>query len=164
MSRRGILAFAASVSAAGDSMDESKHRSRRSTRSTAIGSSSMPSPTTPSTCSTPTATSPAGIPAPSASRATRRTKSSASTSPASTPPKTAPSVCRPAPCGPPPTEGRFENEGWRVRKDGTRFWAHVIIDPIRDDDGNLIGFAKVTRDLTERREAALALWRRPRKS
>ena len=56
------------------------------------------------------------------------------------------------------TEGRFENEGWRVRKDGSRFWAHVIIDPIRDaDSGELIGFAKVTRDLTERREAALAL-------
>lgn len=48
-------------------------------------------------------------------------------------------------------EGRFEAEGWRVRKDGSRFWASVIIDPIRDDDGKLIGFAKVTRDLTERR-------------
>lgn len=49
-------------------------------------------------------------------------------------------------------EGRFEHEGWRLRKDGSRFWAHVIIDPVRDDAGNLIGFAKVTRDLTERRE------------
>ena len=49
------------------------------------------------------------------------------------------------------TEGRFEHEGWRVRKDGTRFWAHVIIDPIKDEQGNLIGFAKITRDLTERR-------------
>jgi PAS domain S-box-containing protein len=48
-------------------------------------------------------------------------------------------------------EGRFEAEGWRVRKDGSRFWASVIIDPVRDDDGNLIGFAKVTRDLTEKR-------------
>ncbi len=55
------------------------------------------------------------------------------------------------------TEGRFENEGWRMRKDGTRFWAHVIIDPIRDEGGDLVGFAKVTRDLTERREAAQAL-------
>jgi len=55
------------------------------------------------------------------------------------------------------TEGRFEYEGWRVRRDGTRFWAHVIVDPIRDDSGSLIGFAKVTRDLTERREAAQAL-------
>src|ERR1700759_2365611 len=48
-------------------------------------------------------------------------------------------------------EGRFEAEGWRVRKDGTRFWANVIIDPIRTDDGQLLGFAKVTRDLTEKR-------------
>ncbi|THD36189.1 MAG: PAS domain-containing sensor histidine kinase [Sphingomonas sp.] len=49
-------------------------------------------------------------------------------------------------------EGRFEAEGWRVRKDGTRFWASVVIDPIRNDSGELIGFAKVTRDLTEKRE------------
>src|SRR3954470_19389920 len=47
--------------------------------------------------------------------------------------------------------GRFEKEGWRVRKDGTRFWAHVIIDPIRDDHGKLIGYAKITRDITERK-------------
>ena len=51
------------------------------------------------------------------------------------------------------TEGRFENEGWRVRKDGTRFWAHVIIDPIWDRSGRILGYAKVTRDLTERRNA-----------
>jgi PAS domain S-box-containing protein len=50
-------------------------------------------------------------------------------------------------------EGKFESEGWRVRKDGTTFWAYVIIDPIRDNTGKLIGFAKVTRDLTERRQA-----------
>ena len=50
-------------------------------------------------------------------------------------------------------EGRFEKEGWRVRKDGSQFWAHVIIDAIRDDEGNIVGFAKVTRDITERREA-----------
>ncbi|WP_309088922.1 PAS domain S-box protein [Phenylobacterium sp.] len=56
-------------------------------------------------------------------------------------------------------EGRFEREGWRVRKDGTRFWAHVVIDPIRDKDGQIIGFAKITRDLTERREAQEALRR-----
>lgn len=49
--------------------------------------------------------------------------------------------------------GRFEAEGWRVRKDGTQFWANVVIDPIRRPDGSLIGFAKVTRDLTEKREA-----------
>lgn len=50
-------------------------------------------------------------------------------------------------------EGRFEAEGWRVRKDGSRFWANVIIDPVREPDGRLIGFAKVTRDLTDRRAA-----------
>jgi PAS domain S-box-containing protein len=51
------------------------------------------------------------------------------------------------------TEGRHEAEGWRVRKDGSRFQASVVIDPIRDDAGMLIGFAKVTRDVTERRLA-----------
>jgi PAS domain S-box-containing protein len=50
-------------------------------------------------------------------------------------------------------EGRYEAEGWRVRKDGTRFWAAVVVDAIRDDRGKLIGFAKVTRHVTERREA-----------
>ncbi len=50
-------------------------------------------------------------------------------------------------------EGRVEDEGWRVRKDGTQFWADVIITALRDDDGRLLGFAKVTRDLTERRQA-----------
>ncbi|HEY0253865.1 MAG TPA: PAS domain S-box protein [Kofleriaceae bacterium] len=47
-------------------------------------------------------------------------------------------------------EGRFEDEGWRVRKDGSRFWANVVITPMREDD-RLIGFAKITRDLTERK-------------
>jgi PAS domain S-box-containing protein len=50
-------------------------------------------------------------------------------------------------------KGRFEAEGWRVRKDGTKFWASVVIDRIEDDDGNLVGFAKVTRDVSERKEA-----------
>ena len=54
-------------------------------------------------------------------------------------------------------EGRFEKESWRVRKDGTRFWAHVILDPIRGENGEIIGFAKITRDITERREAQRAL-------
>lgn len=54
-------------------------------------------------------------------------------------------------------EGRFEAEGWRLRKDGTRFWANVVIDPIRDEDGTHIGFAKVTRDLSERKAADEAL-------
>jgi PAS domain S-box-containing protein len=53
--------------------------------------------------------------------------------------------------------GRYEAEGWRVRKDGSRFWASVVIDAIRDDKGDLIGFAKVTRDMTEKREAQLRL-------
>jgi PAS domain S-box-containing protein len=55
------------------------------------------------------------------------------------------------------TEGRFEAEGWRVRKDGTRFWANVVIDPIRTAAGELLGFAKVTRDLTSRKLAEDAL-------
>jgi PAS domain S-box-containing protein len=54
-------------------------------------------------------------------------------------------------------EGRFEAEGWRVRKDGTMFWANVVIDPIRDESGELIGFAKITRDITEQRNFQLAL-------
>ena len=54
-------------------------------------------------------------------------------------------------------EGRYEEEGWRVRKDRTRFWASVTITAVRDDDGRLTGFAKVTRDLTSRRESDLAL-------
>jgi PAS domain S-box-containing protein len=54
-------------------------------------------------------------------------------------------------------EGKFEAEGWRVRKDGSRFWASVVIDPIRNDAGVLVGFAKVTRDITERRAAEEAL-------
>jgi len=53
--------------------------------------------------------------------------------------------------------GRYEAEGWRVRKDGTRFWASVVIDAIRGDDGELVGFAKITRDMTEKRETQLRL-------
>jgi PAS domain S-box-containing protein len=55
------------------------------------------------------------------------------------------------------SRGRFEAEGWRVRKDGTRFWAHVVIDPIHNETGELVGFAKITRDITERQQAAQAL-------
>jgi PAS domain S-box-containing protein len=54
--------------------------------------------------------------------------------------------------------GRYEEEGWRVRKDGTFFWASVVIDAIKEDD-RLIGFAKITRDITERRESALKMER-----
>jgi PAS domain S-box-containing protein len=50
-------------------------------------------------------------------------------------------------------EGKFEGEGWRVRKDGSRFWASVVIDAMRNSKGELVGFAKVTRDMTEKREA-----------
>ncbi|KMO27776.1 MHYT domain-containing protein [Methylobacterium aquaticum] len=53
--------------------------------------------------------------------------------------------------------GKFEAEGWRVRRDGTRFWASVVIDAIMGDDGRLVGFAKVTRDITERLRAQAAL-------
>ncbi|HEX4802092.1 MAG TPA: ATP-binding protein [Myxococcaceae bacterium] len=54
-------------------------------------------------------------------------------------------------------EGRFEDEGWRLRKDGTRFWAHVVISRMLDGDGRLVGFAKVTRDLTHPRLLERAL-------
>jgi PAS domain S-box-containing protein len=54
-------------------------------------------------------------------------------------------------------EGKFEAEGWRVRKDGTRFWAYVVIDPIRSPGGDIVGYAKITRDLTERKKAEQVL-------
>jgi PAS domain S-box-containing protein len=54
-------------------------------------------------------------------------------------------------------DGRYESEGWRVRKDGSRFWANAILSEVRDASGDLVGFAKVTRDLTERRLAEEAL-------
>jgi PAS domain S-box-containing protein len=51
------------------------------------------------------------------------------------------------------TQGKFEAEGWRMRKDGSRFWAHVVIDPVRDPSGALVGYTKITRDITEKKEA-----------
>ena len=54
-------------------------------------------------------------------------------------------------------QNTFEHEGWRVRKDGSRFWASVVIDPVRDREGRLVGYAKVTRDITERKQAQEAL-------
>lgn len=54
-------------------------------------------------------------------------------------------------------EGRFETEGWRVRKDGSRFWAATVIDPIRDEDGTFLGFAKITHDISKKRRAEEAL-------
>jgi formate hydrogenlyase transcriptional activator len=55
------------------------------------------------------------------------------------------------------SEGRFEDEGWRVRKDGSQFWANVVITAVRDENGTLLGFSKVTRDFTDRRNAEEAL-------
>lgn len=54
-------------------------------------------------------------------------------------------------------EGKYEEEGWRLRKDGSRFWANVVITPVRNDQGELQGFAKVTRDMTSRREIEVHL-------
>jgi PAS domain S-box-containing protein len=53
-------------------------------------------------------------------------------------------------------KGRYEEEGWRVRKDGTRFWAHVVLSALHDQSGRLRGFAKMTRDITERKQAEQA--------
>jgi len=55
------------------------------------------------------------------------------------------------------TTGRLEAENWRVRKDGTLFWANVVIDAIRDEQGRLVGFERITRDMTEKRSAQIAL-------
>ena len=55
-------------------------------------------------------------------------------------------------------EGRFEAEGWRVRKDGGQFWAHAVLDPIRAEDGTLLGYAKITRDITEKRRLERATY------
>ncbi len=54
-------------------------------------------------------------------------------------------------------DGKFKTEGWRVRKDGSQFWTHVVLDAIRSPTGGLLGFAKITRDLTERKQAEDAL-------
>ena len=56
-------------------------------------------------------------------------------------------------------QSRYESEGWRIRKDGSRFWAFAVIDAVHDDQGNLLGFAKITRDMTERREAQFEIER-----
>ena len=56
---------------------------------------------------------------------------------------------------------RYEAEGWRVRKDGSRFWASVVLDAIKDEDGKLIGFAKITRDMNSRTTAAPSTSRKP---
>jgi len=61
-------------------------------------------------------------------------------------------------------EGRAEDEGWRIRKDGSRFWANVTITAMKDASGSLVGFGKVTRDLTERRRTEIALRRSEERS
>jgi PAS domain S-box-containing protein len=60
------------------------------------------------------------------------------------------------------TTGRFEEEGWRVRKDGSRFWANVILSAVRDREGRLLGFTKITRDMSERKRTAESLAERSR--
>src|SRR5688572_14061757 len=55
-------------------------------------------------------------------------------------------------------EGRFETEGWRIRKDGSQFWCHVVLDAIRTEQGDLVGYAKITRDITDKRETQNALF------
>lgn len=55
-------------------------------------------------------------------------------------------------------EGRLETEGWRIRKDGSRFWCHVVLDAIRTEAGELLGFAKITRDITDKKDAEKALF------
>ena len=98
-----------------------------------------------------------GMRAARTSRATRQARSSAGISRCFTPTRIR-QAGRPARAlAIAQSEGRYEDEGWRVRKDGSFFWASVVIDAIRDDDGSLIGFAKITRDITERREAQQAL-------
>lgn len=54
-------------------------------------------------------------------------------------------------------QGRYEDHGWRIRKDGSRFWAHVVLDLLRDESGTPIGYAKITRDVSERRESELRI-------
>src|SRR2546421_10885742 len=54
-------------------------------------------------------------------------------------------------------KGRFEDEGWRIRKDGSRFWANVVISAVNNEKGHFIGYSKITRDLTERKKAEEAL-------
>jgi len=96
----------------------------------------------------PSGSSRAGTSAASASRAIHPKRSSVSIFPASTPRSIGPrQACAGARhC---PGQGPLREEGWRVRKDGTFFWASVVIDPIYEDD-RLIGYAKITRDITER--------------
>src|SRR5436305_2093383 len=113
------------------------------------------------------------MPARRRSRATAPTRRSGAAAPASSRPRTRRTGCRRAcwtrrgapaaprtragACERAAREGRHEAEGWRLRKDGSRFWASAVIDAVRDETGRLVGFAKITRDITERRAAQEAL-------
>ena len=92
---------------------------------------------------------------------TRLPKSSVSTFPGSTRMKIGSRGSRRWRARPPRGPEKFESEVWRVRKDGSRFWAYAVIDPIRDTTGEVVGFAKITRDLTERKAAEDELRSKP---
>ena len=94
-----------------------------------------------------------GTQGPSASKAMPAEKSSAGISPHSTRRKTRQTEIPQQRARHSRSTGKYEAEGWRVRKDGSKFWASVVINAIKDGNGDLIGFAKITRDLTERRAA-----------
>ena len=133
-------------------------RTGRKAGPTCCGCSSRTLRTTPSSCSTRRATSSPGTPGPSASRATGQRRSSASTSPSFYPQA---DIDRGWPAHElkvATAEGRFEDEGWRIRKDGSRFWANVVITALRDERGEACGGSpKITRDLTERKQAEESL-------
>ena len=112
--------------------------------------------TTPSSASTPRASSRPGTSAPSGSRATPPRRRSAAASRCSTPRRTAARAC-PRSSSPRPPSGPGRAQGWRVRKDGSRFWGDVVITALHDDAGNLTGYTKVTRDLTEQHELEVTL-------
>ena len=129
---------------------------RSSTASGGFGCWSKAWWTTPSTCSIRPASSPTGMPGPSGSRAIGPMRSLASTSAFSIRPRTVRRGSRPIALETARREGKFAAEGWRIRKDGTRFLASVVIDAIYEH-GVLIGFAKITRDISERQTAQSAL-------
>ena len=109
--------------------------------------------TTPSTCWIQRGASPTGIRAPRASRAIRRTKSSVSISHASIRTRTRPAASPSSRWKPRCAKGNMSGRPWRLRKDGSPFWASVVLDPIFDESGKHVGFAKITRDITERKKA-----------
>ena len=111
--------------------------------------------TTPSSCSTPTAASPAGTPEPSAARAGRAEEVIGRHFRLFYPPEVAERGHPEHELAVALRDGHYEEEGWRLRKDGTRFWANVVITAVHDPAGRHVGFAKVTRDTSERRRLEL---------